>query len=137
MRVILNSNVLLVAIGRKSRYRPIWDAFISGKFEIGLSQDILSEYEEIINAHGAPGAFDLIASILEESPDVIFKHIYYQWHLITVDPDDNKFVDLAVACNADFIVTNDAHFKVLANVSFPSVKIVRLMSFRRCSVSRP
>lgn len=43
MRVVLDSNVLLVAIGKRSRYRPIWNAFVEGKFEIGLCQEILHE----------------------------------------------------------------------------------------------
>lgn len=68
MLVVLDSNVLLVAIGKRSRFRPIWSAFIEGKFEIGLCQEILHEYEEVIGEHGAPGAFEIIANILTESP---------------------------------------------------------------------
>ncbi len=94
MLVVLDSNVLLVAIGKRSRYRPIWSAFVEGKFEIGLCQEILHEYEEVIGVHGAPGAFEIIANILTESPDVVFKHIYYKWEVITADPDDNKFLIL-------------------------------------------
>ncbi len=48
MRVVLDSNVLLVAIGRKSRYRPIWSSFIEGKYNLVISQEILHEYEEIL-----------------------------------------------------------------------------------------
>jgi uncharacterized protein len=129
MLVVLDSNVLLVAIGKRSRYRPIWQAFVGGKFEIGLCQEILHEYEEVIVEHGAPGAFDIIGNILTESPDVVFKHIYYRWEVITADPDDNKFFDIAVACNADYLVTNDAHFNVAKNLDFPKVKICSIETF--------
>jgi hypothetical protein len=27
MKVVLDSNVLLVALGKRSRYKPIWNAF--------------------------------------------------------------------------------------------------------------
>lgn len=64
MRVVLNSNVLLVAIGIRSRYRPIWNAFVEGKFEIGLCQEILHEYQEVIGERGAPGAFEIIDNII-------------------------------------------------------------------------
>jgi hypothetical protein len=37
MRVITDSNILLVAIGKNSRFRPVWTAFINGKFEIELT----------------------------------------------------------------------------------------------------
>ena len=99
-----------MAIGRKSRFRPIWNAFVTGKIQVGLTQEILLEYEEILHEHSAPGAFEIVLNIFSESPDIIFKHIYYHWNAITADPDDNKFFDAAVACNADFLITNDAHF---------------------------
>ena len=35
--------------------------------------------------------------------------------LINADPDDNKFFDIAVAANADYLVTNDAHFNMVKN----------------------
>lgn len=43
MKVVLDSNVLLVAIGKRSRFRPIWEAFINGKYQIILSEEIIHE----------------------------------------------------------------------------------------------
>ena len=37
----------------------------------------------------------------------------YFWRAIPHDPDDDKFVDAAVAADADWIVTQDHHFNVL------------------------
>jgi len=37
-----------------------------------------------------------------ESPDVIYQRIFYNWNLITTDPDGNKYYDAAVAGNVDF-----------------------------------
>lgn len=48
MHVVLDTNVLLVSIPSKSIYRPILDALIDGKFQLILSNDILSEYTEVI-----------------------------------------------------------------------------------------
>jgi predicted nucleic acid-binding protein len=42
--------------------------------------------------------------IFIESPDIIHQHVYYNWNLIKADPDDNKFFDIAVAANADYLV---------------------------------
>ena len=50
--------------------------------------------------------------------------IYF--NLISVDPDDNKFVDCAVAANAKFVVTDDGHFDVLKQIDFPKVNIIGL-----------
>ena len=41
MKVVLDSNVLLVALGRKSRYRAIWEAFADGKYQMIISDDCI------------------------------------------------------------------------------------------------
>jgi predicted nucleic acid-binding protein len=41
----------------------------------------------------------------------------------------NKFVDCALAFGADYLVTNDRHFRVLKNISFPSLTVLRMEEF--------
>lgn len=53
----------------------------------------------------------------------------FRFQLIESDPDDNKFVDCAIAANADYIVTEDTHFNPLKMISFPHVEIKRLHDF--------
>ena len=48
---------------------------------------------------------------------------------MTEASDRNKFVDCAIASNADFIVTNDGHFNVLKNIPFPKVKVISIDDF--------
>lgn len=48
MIIVLDTNALLVSIPKKSKYRPIFDALINSRFELILSNEILSEYVEII-----------------------------------------------------------------------------------------
>ena len=52
------------------------------------------------------------------------------FHLITADPDDNKFVDCALNAGADFIVTNDRHFNVLKNIDFPKINVIDIDTFK-------
>ena len=129
MRVVLDSNVLLVAIGKRSRFRPIWDSFVDEEYKLVVSEEILHEYEEILNEHSAPGAADWLLEILVESPEVIYQRIYYSWNAIAKDPDDNKFFDVAIAGNADYLVTNDSHFNEAKNIPFPQVKIITAEEF--------
>lgn len=129
MKIVLDTNVLLVAIGKTSPFKPIWRNFIEGTFQLIVSEDILHEYEEIIKNHGAPGAAELVMDILEISTDVIYKRIYFTWQAIPKDPDDNKFFDAAVAGSADYLVTNDAHFREASRRQFPNVKIVSADQF--------
>lgn len=129
MRVVLDSNALLISIPKKSKYRPIFDALRKGAFYLVVSNDILSEYEEILAFKNSAVVAVNIMELLNILPNVVFQQIYYKWHLIEQDKDDNKFVDCAVAGSADFIVTNDRHFNMLEKIQFPSIKIIRIEVF--------
>lgn len=50
MKAVLDCNILVASISSKSPYHNIYLALASGKFELIVSQDILLEYEEIIQA---------------------------------------------------------------------------------------
>lgn len=129
MKIVLDSNVLLVALGKKSNYRPIWDAFSEGKYQLIISDEIVYEYQEILHQHSAYGVAEIITEIFIESADVLHQHVYYNWNIIKEDPDDNKFFDIAVAANADYLVTNDAHFNIAKQLAFPSIKIISAKEF--------
>lgn len=53
----------------------------------------------------------------------------YAFHLIKADEDDNKFVDCAIVANAKYIVSNDRHFDVLREISFPKVDVIKINQF--------
>lgn len=129
MRIILDANCLLVSIPRKSKYRLVFDSFLSKKFTLVISNEILSEYIEIISVKANHPIAINIAEMLLIAGNVEKQDIYYKWDLITEDRDDNKYVDCAVASNADFIVTNDKHFNILKEVNFPKVKTITLDQF--------
>lgn len=54
---------------------------------------------------------------------------HFRFRLIEKDPDDNKFVDCAISAGADYIVSEDAHFRILESISFPKVCVIRLDDF--------
>ncbi len=66
---------------------------------------------------------------ITQSPDVVFVSNYFNWNFITEDPDDNKFVDCAISANADFIITEDKHFRILKEIKFPSVTVLSAKEF--------
>jgi predicted nucleic acid-binding protein len=41
--VVIDTNCLLQIISRKSPYRPIWEAFLAGRFTLCVSEEILAE----------------------------------------------------------------------------------------------
>ena len=129
MRVVLDTNILLQSLARKSKTRPIWDAFLNRDYVLIITPSILLEYEEIIAIRTSAEVSSNVVSLLYEAVNSAFIHIYYEWNVITDDPDDNKFFDAAVAGNADYLVTNDNHFRLARKIDFPQVRIVSADEF--------
>jgi uncharacterized protein len=131
MIVVLDANALLVSISKHSIYRPILDALIEGKFDLVISNNILSEYTEIIERKSNSIVANNIAEMLLNLNNVDKVDVYFEWKLIGNDPDDNKYVDAAIVGSADYIVTNDQHFNVLKSIGFPKVKTISIEDFLR------
>ena len=94
-----------------------------------ISNEILHEYEEILSQKASPLVADMFMKVLARSKNVIRKDPYFRFNLIEKDKDDNKFVDCAIVCGADYIVSNDSHFKCLHNHPFPVVNVITLDEF--------
>lgn len=112
-RIVLDTNSLIQCISPKSRYRKIWDCFLDGTNQLCVSDEILNEYEEILERLAGVEIAKLVIDVILNNPYTLFFTPYYNFNLIKSDPDDNKFVDCAIVANAKFIVTEDHHFHIL------------------------
>lgn len=128
-RVVLDTNALLISIGKKSQYRPIFDSLINGDINIVVTNEIISEYIEIIERKANAIVASNIAELLIQLRNVEKIEVSYKWNLITEDPDDNKFVDCAIAGRVKYVVTNDKHFSILEDIPFPKVDVVSIDDF--------
>ena len=127
--VVIDTNCLLQIIARKSPYRPIWDAFLAGRYDLCVSNDILEEYQEILGKQISQSVAENIVLLILNQQNVQLVDPYFHMDLITADPDDNKFVDCAFAAGADYLVSEDSHFNVLHKTSFPHLNLVTLDEF--------
>jgi uncharacterized protein len=57
--------------------------------------------------------------------------IFFHLNLISNDPDDNKFVDCAFSANAQYLVSNDRHLKILKEIPFPQIPLVTIQEFKK------
>lgn len=127
--VVVDTNCLLRMIPVRSKYRPVWESFLDGKYILCISNEIVSEYMEILTEKVSPSfAANIVGAILR-SPFVRRFTPQFHFNLIEADPDDNKFVDCAVIANADYIVSEDSHFSVLQSIPFPKVNVLTLDRF--------
>ena len=72
---------------------------------------------------------EVVLSTLEILPNVKEINKYYYWKLVSLDPDDDKFVDCFIAGSGNYLVTNDRHFNPLKEVPFPKIKIINIDEF--------
>jgi putative PIN family toxin of toxin-antitoxin system len=127
--IVLDTNCLLQALPTQSPYHKIWTEVMAGHISLCVNSDILNEYEEILaQKTTAEIARNVIKTIIRLNTTV-FQQVYYHFGLIEADPDDNKFVDCAIAVNAEYIVSNDAHFNVLKHVDWPHLIVIDIQTF--------
>lgn len=108
----------------------MYDAILQGKINLAVTTEILDEYVEVLDQFfGSDTLGDLVVKTIIELPGTRQTIVYIRWRLITDDPDDDKFVDCAIAANADLIVTDDRHFSVLKKIAFPKVITIKLNDF--------
>ena len=127
--VVIDTNCLLQIISKKSPYRPIWDAFLTGRYDLCVSNEILDEYQEILGQQITPTIAENLVLLILNKSNVRLIEPHFRMELIKTDPDDNKFVDCAFAAGADYLVTEDNHFNILKKTAFPKLKLVTLDEF--------
>lgn len=131
LRIVLDTNILLVSLPTHSKYHWVFEGLLKEDFDLLVSNEILTEYaEQIIQRYGLAET-EAQLDFLVLLPNVQLINPSFRWHLIHQDPDDNKFVDCAIAANADFIVTHDKHFRVLDAVTFPPIQVITLDQFEQ------
>ena len=131
MKIVLDTNVLVNSFLKKSKNYWIWKALEAQQLTLCVTTDILLEYEEIITRRYNDALIaTFVLDALQIMPNIIYirKDIFFR--LIPQDQDDEKFADCAIAVSADYLVTNDRHFKHLKKLPFPVLKIVNENEFR-------
>lgn len=133
MKVVIDTNGLLQSVPRDGSYRWLYDAFAAGEFTWVVSNEIMLEYAEMTAFYFSPVAAELVTSLLLAAPNHIRQEPYFRFGQVIDDPDDNKFVDCAIAANADWLVSDDRHILNLVREKdrFPPVPICSFAEFRQ------
>jgi len=128
-KIVLDTNCLIVSISKYGEAYPVWRGFLDGKYTLCVSTEILEEYEEIISKMTTPDIARNVVDAILKRKNVERIDPYFHWHLIATDPDDNKFVDCAFAAGATYIVSDDSHFDILRDITFPKLLVLKLKEF--------
>ena len=128
-RVVLDTNSLLVSLSKQGSAYPVWKGFQEGRYTLCVSTEILEEYEEVVARNTRPEIARNVIDYILKRENVLRIDPHFRMQLITADSDDNKFVDCAFAANATYIVSDDTHYDVLQEITFPRILVLKLKAF--------
>jgi putative PIN family toxin of toxin-antitoxin system len=129
LRLILDTNIFLVSLAPNFKYHWIYQSLIQNKYDLVVSNEILTEYQEQITSRYGIERSDASLDFLLLLPNVILKNPSFLWQLVENDKDDNKFVDCYIAGQCDYIVSNDRHIHQIKTSKFPQIEVLRYEEF--------
>ncbi len=110
MKIVLDTNVFISGIFFHGPPAQILEAWKSSKIQIVLSKEIIVEYQRVAEALAEKypeidisGIIELVAihgEIIDTEDIEVFE---------CEDPDDNKFIECAIASRTKLIVSGDKH----------------------------
>ena len=130
MKIVVDTNILLVCISPRSAANWFWQDILAGDFEVYVTTEILFEYDEIIGREMGKEVANAALDLLSELPNVHHIQKYYAWQLIEADPDDDKFADCAIAAGVQYLVSNDKHLSEFQKYPYFKIQWIKLDDFK-------
>ena len=117
MRVVLDTNTLVSALlfsGTASRLPALWQ---SHRITVLVSKPILEEYLRVLAYPKFRLSPQEIRELIEQQVLPFIETVRVRRHLAVVrrDPEDNKFIECAVAGQAKFLLTGDQDVRELGS----------------------
>ena len=108
-KVVIDTNIYISAIFWGGKPREIVELGRSGRIWVFTSSEIEKEIEEKLRFKFKLNADEATQVLLDFSTFTVPVKITKKIKTVADDPDDDKFIECAVACNAGFIVSGDKH----------------------------
>jgi len=128
IKAILDTNVFISGVFWNGPPFEILKAWQEQRFRLAISLPILDEYRRVLDEFAKRRQMPVLNSVLKviELHSEIVKPVSFRVPVCS-DPDDDKFLEAAIAAGADYIVSGD---KALLNVKFHrEVEVVRPSRF--------
>lgn len=122
MILCLDTNTVIQALAQLHPFHPILNAWVDGDVTWAVSTPVLLEYQEVLTRLSGPARWRKLALLMDlaelTSGNLPRVTPSFHFHIITADPDDNIFTDCAITAGADFLITEDSHFKPLSTAGY-------------------
>ena len=108
IKVVVDTNIFVSSFFGGNP-RKIVDLWKSGQATLCLSKPIIDEYVEVLVRLGLENERELeeLLGLFARGFHVLFSAKTPELHVVQDDPDDNKFIECAVALNADVVISGD------------------------------
>lgn len=128
--VVMDTSVLISSlIGAQGASREILRGCLQGVYYPLISNALFSEYEDVSKRKKIVEICPLSSEEIEELLNAFYSvchwvQIYYLWRPNLFDEGDNFLIELAIAGNANFIVTHNVRDFQNAELKFSDLDIV-------------
>jgi len=135
--VVVDTSILISAlIGSEGPSREILKQCLKGKLKPLISNALFSEYEDVSNRDRIINLCPLSNEERRKLLNAFYSicdwtSIHYLWRPNIKDEGDNFLIELAVAGNADYLITNNIGDFRNTQLSFPNIQIVTPEQFLR------
>jgi putative PIN family toxin of toxin-antitoxin system len=128
MKVVIDTNIFISSF-LGGNPRKIIDLWRDGKISLYLSKDILDEYIDVLQRIGLKNEEEIkeLLSLFAKGFNILFSMKTPKIRVVKDDPDDDKFIECAVALNAEIIITGDKAIEAMGE--YMGVKILTLQQF--------
>nr|MBF0221222.1 putative toxin-antitoxin system toxin component, PIN family [Desulfobulbaceae bacterium] len=111
-RVVIDTNIFISSFFGGTP-KDIIDLWKNGKITLCLSQGIIEEYIEVLNRLGMKEKIEIqkLTKLFAEGYNSLFTAKTPKIEVVVDDPDDNKFLECAVALDSKIIISGDKHLK--------------------------
>ena len=110
LKVVIDTNVFISSFfgGVPKKIISLWKI---GKITLCLSQKIIEEYLDVLNRLGLKDKKEItdLTRLFAEGYNSIFTTKTPSIKVVEDDPDDNKFLECAVALDTKVIISGDKH----------------------------
>ena len=129
-KIVIDTNVLISAlIGKEGPSRSLLRKCLLRECTPLISNPLFHEYQDVSSRQKIIDLCPLSAEEIRELTNSFYKTcrwvpIYYLWRPNLIDENDNFLIELAVAGNAECIVTNNIKDLKGAELSFKNLQIL-------------
>ncbi len=126
-KIVIDTNVIVSSLIQRSYpFKIVYELLLDNKFDICVSEELMSEYYEVLNRPKFSRFPDFLSKAKILLAEIESKALKFEPKLklnLISDIDDNMILELAVECSANFIITGNSN-----DFTFSEYKQIKILS---------